>query len=127
MPLLCMVGASNELPESADLDALYDRFLLRVTVAPVSEAGIGALLALALPPAAAADAPADPLVQMPLSVEAADAMRDAARAVELPDDVVSLLKALRQHLAEEVEPPLYISGARRGPSGATRAACTPRA
>ena len=29
VPLLCMVGASNELPESEELDALYDRFLLR--------------------------------------------------------------------------------------------------
>lgn len=29
VPLLCLVGASNELPESEELDALYDRFLLR--------------------------------------------------------------------------------------------------
>ena len=29
VPLLCMVGASNELPESEELDALYDRFLFR--------------------------------------------------------------------------------------------------
>ena len=26
VPLLCLVGASNELPESEELDALYDRF-----------------------------------------------------------------------------------------------------
>jgi MoxR-like ATPase len=35
-PLMCLVGASNELPESEELDALYDRFLLRRTVAQVS-------------------------------------------------------------------------------------------
>ncbi len=29
VPLLCLVGASNEMPENEDLDALYDRFLLR--------------------------------------------------------------------------------------------------
>ena len=28
VPLLTMVGASNELPESEELDALYDRFLV---------------------------------------------------------------------------------------------------
>jgi MoxR-like ATPase len=37
VPLLCLVGASNELPESEELDALYDRFLIRRTVAQVSE------------------------------------------------------------------------------------------
>jgi MoxR-like ATPase len=34
-PRLRQVGASNELPESEELDALYDRFLLRY---PVSQA-----------------------------------------------------------------------------------------
>lgn len=33
-PLLCAVGASNELPESEELEALYDRFLLRRQVSP---------------------------------------------------------------------------------------------
>ena len=32
VPLICLVGASNELPESEELDALYDRFLLRFPV-----------------------------------------------------------------------------------------------
>ena len=35
VPLLCLVGASNELPESEELDALYDRFLIRRNVAQV--------------------------------------------------------------------------------------------
>jgi MoxR-like ATPase len=29
VPLLCMIGASNELPDSEELDALYDRFMIR--------------------------------------------------------------------------------------------------
>ena len=37
VPLWCMVGASNEMPESHALDALYDRFLLRKVVAQVSD------------------------------------------------------------------------------------------
>jgi MoxR-like ATPase len=33
------VGASNELPESEELDALYDRFLVRRQVKQVSPSG----------------------------------------------------------------------------------------
>jgi hypothetical protein len=39
------VGASNELPESEELDALYDRFLLRRRVSQVSQAGLLEMLA----------------------------------------------------------------------------------
>ena len=39
------VGASNELPESEELDALYDRFLLRRKVEQVSSYGLSELLA----------------------------------------------------------------------------------
>ena len=38
------VGASNELPESEELDALYDRFLIRRQVGQVSLAGLPGLL-----------------------------------------------------------------------------------
>jgi MoxR-like ATPase len=39
-PLKCVIGASNELPESDELDALLDRFLLRAQVSPVSDDGL---------------------------------------------------------------------------------------
>jgi MoxR-like ATPase len=42
-----MVGASNELPESEELDALYDRFLFRREVTQVSADSVPALLQLA--------------------------------------------------------------------------------
>lgn len=41
------VGASNELPESEELDALFDRFLVRRQVAQVSSAQLSALARLA--------------------------------------------------------------------------------
>jgi len=44
VPLISMVGASNELPESEELDALYDRFLLRREVGQVSAGGLASLL-----------------------------------------------------------------------------------
>jgi MoxR-like ATPase len=44
VPLISMVGASNELPESEELDALYDRFLLRREVGQVSAGGLASML-----------------------------------------------------------------------------------
>ena len=41
------VGASNELPESEELDALYDRFLIRRSVSQVSSSQLGNLARLA--------------------------------------------------------------------------------
>ena len=41
VPLVTLVGASNELPESEELDALYDRFLIRKEVKQVTAAGGG--------------------------------------------------------------------------------------
>lgn len=41
------VGASNELPESEELDALYDRFLIRRSVSQVSSSQLANLARLA--------------------------------------------------------------------------------
>ena len=41
------MGASNELPESEELDALFDRFLVRRQVAQVSSSQLPALARLA--------------------------------------------------------------------------------
>jgi MoxR-like ATPase len=44
-----VVGASNELPESDELVALFDRFLIRKEVSPVSDEGILQLLSMSNP------------------------------------------------------------------------------
>lgn len=46
VPLICMVGASNELPESEELNALYDRFLVRKQVKQASAQGIQSILSI---------------------------------------------------------------------------------
>ena len=45
-PLVSVIGASNEVPADEALRAFYDRFLLRVPVAAVSDASFAALLTL---------------------------------------------------------------------------------
>ncbi len=45
-PLVAVIGASNELPDGEELDALFDRFLLRLHVGPVTKDAFPALLAL---------------------------------------------------------------------------------
>ena len=48
-PLICVVGATNEVPADEALMAFHDRFLLRVPVAAVSDAAFAALLTLQPP------------------------------------------------------------------------------
>ena len=110
VPLLLLVGASNELPESEELDALYDRFLIRKEVRQVSEGAIGELLGAEV---RAAPGGASGGADVVFSKEELSSIGDAARAgVEVPENVVYLLSDLRRHLQEEVEPPVYVSDRR---------------
>ncbi len=88
-PLISVVGASNELAKGEELDALFDRFLLRLHVGPVSGKSFPALLALR--------GEASPVVAEGLTLTAEDlrAIQVAAQAVEVPDDLVEMLGSLR--------------------------------
>ncbi len=94
--MISLVGASNELPkEKEDLDALYDRFLLRYHVDPVSDGAFEKLLALRgdeLPSVAA---------ELQLTTEELRVIRASARGVEVPAETTELLKALKGWLAEQ--------------------------
>ena len=91
VPLVSVVGASNEVPDDEALLAFYDRFLLRVPVVPVSDAAFDALLTL---PTAAAAVPAQPIT----SAERA-AILVARDAIPLADDALAALRSLRTWLA----------------------------
>ncbi len=96
-PLVAVIAASNELPEGAELAALYDRFLLRACVPSVSKEGFGALLGLR------GDAPPEVPSALRLSAADLDAIRTAAGSVEIPEEVMTLLSELRDFcLAEGV-------------------------
>lgn len=102
-PLVCVVGATNEVPTDEALHAFYDRFLLRVPVQPVGDASFEALLGLA----AGEDAAADGGVTRD-ELAAIAAARDG---VALSDDALAALAASRAWLRAQ-QPPLAVSDRR---------------
>jgi len=103
IPLLCVIAASNELPQEEELAALYDRFIFRYQVQTVSEQGFGDLLRLK----------EEKPKQIPIhykftALELQDILTQA-KQIAIPDDVIELLTALRQFLQTQN---LYISDRR---------------
>ena len=94
-PLIAVIGASNELPESEELNALFDRFLLRLHVGPVSKDAFSSLLGLR--------GHSTPDVTEELKLTDADvaAIQVAAAEIAVPADVVALLCALREWCSAE--------------------------
>lgn len=98
VPLVTVVGASNETPEDEALQAFYDRFLLRVPVQPVSDAAFDALVAHSLPGGAKAS--------QALGVQDRQAVQAAAASVALSPAALQALHALRRLLREPAAAPL---------------------
>ena len=111
MPLSTVVGASNELPESEELAALYDRFLLRRSVEPVSDENVLALLAATtvVPPGASASSGSSGPLDLEAVIEEVTAV---ASSMPLSTDVAALLGEVRSFLKEDVEPPIVVSDRR---------------
>lgn len=87
-PLLSVIGASNELPESEELSALFDRFLFRQYVAPVSRQGFKQLLTLK-------NNDQDLNIEQ-LSLEEVQFIHKNANNIELSAEVVNFLVELRK-------------------------------
>jgi MoxR-like ATPase len=103
-PLISAIGATNEVPEDEIAEAFFDRFLVRLPVAPVSAGGFGALLDAGrvrdwTPPPDA------------LTLDGGDLARlaAAAAAVSLAPTFVAVLAELRQHFATQ---PVHVSDRR---------------
>ncbi len=103
-PLICAVGATNEVPDDEVGEAFFDRFLVRLPVAAVSTEGFGALLEAGrvrewTPPAAHLRLDADDLARL----------ADAAATVAVPAEFVAVLAELRLHFAAQ---PIHVSDRR---------------
>jgi len=109
-PIRCVIGASNELPESEELDALYDRFLIRKEVLPVSDEGLVTLLGLPTPGRSPCDHTeskeevneCDIVFSEGLD-QVVEALSEAANSVVMGDDACALLRDLRTFLRQELD------------------------
>jgi MoxR-like ATPase len=100
LPLISLVGASNEIPTSEELLALYDRFLVRYQLEAVSSRGFIDLLQVGSEIAG---------VQTHLSAKLVDKIRQEAARVRISSCVRHLLHALRDWLQSK---DLYVSDRR---------------
>lgn len=93
LPLLTAVGASNELPQDDSLGALYDRFLVRLWVAPIrAEASFRAILTRSLPAIPA---------HVGITLDDWHQARREVAEVELSEEVVARMWELRRKLEHE--------------------------
>ncbi len=94
MPLRTMVGASNEMPEAGELQAMWDRFIVRLHVDYVREEQAFAAVVTGSDPTTCT-------ASMGLTLAHLDAAQAEAAALPLGADVVPGLYALRGALGAE--------------------------
>jgi MoxR-like ATPase len=102
LPLISLVGASNEIPTSEELLALYDRFLIRYQLEPVSARGFGELLGLE------GQVTSD-RVQARVSLKVLEKIRLESARVRLSASVRHALQTLREWLQSKS---IYVSDRR---------------
>ncbi len=93
LPVKAIIAASNELPaEDEGLEALWDRFVVRYIVEPIRHKNNFFHLI---------SDEAEPPMQIdfrPLSCEDYERIREESRRVEVPEEIMELLYALRQRV-----------------------------
>ncbi|KAL9188343.1 hypothetical protein ACHAXT_006721 [Thalassiosira profunda] len=104
-PLKCVIGASNELPESEELDALLDRFLLRSYVTSVSDEGLVEILSAR----SSESDDTDPNISASLDEVVAE-IASVLEDVTMDANICALIRDLRKFLREDLG--VYVSDRR---------------
>lgn len=101
LPIRCIIGASNEIPELDDeAAAFWDRFLVRVRVAPVHDDGVFRKMI-----ADTGDPFDDPVARdTKISRSRYEAWRAGVPSIEVPDSVLNILSRIRARLSSGSEP-----------------------
>jgi MoxR-like ATPase len=101
IPLISLFGASNELPQGNDLEALWDRFLLRIRVGYTSDSGFSKLLRAAASGRTTNGngRPATGAQLRTLLHSELTSLQQGAEQVFIPDSVLGLIEQLRKELA----------------------------
>ncbi|MEZ8543904.1 AAA family ATPase [Vibrio splendidus] len=102
VPLVSVVAASNELPDGQELSALYDRFILRSYVSPVSNDSFDKLLC-------GASTDFDPELNVRLKIEDLNEVQHLAEKVVLTPATLEACKEFRHYLAAQE---IYVSDRR---------------
>ncbi|GFH55543.1 hypothetical protein CTEN210_12019 [Chaetoceros tenuissimus] len=102
-PIRCVVGASNELPESDELVALYDRFLIRKEVSRVSDEAVLELLTMSNPHCNVASDESCEVSQYEIGSidEIISNLSKASEQVHLSRSIALIMKDLRTYMREE--------------------------
>jgi MoxR-like ATPase len=97
VPLISLFGASNEMPQGNDLDALWDRFLLRFRVGYVTDTGFVRFIRAA----AAKQNGHNSNGNQPLTLFQSDLvdLQQSAAQVTIPKAAIDLIEQLRRDLA----------------------------
>lgn len=101
-PLISVIAASNELPDEQGLEALYDRFLLRYEVKPVSDEGFDSLLNLTQAKTSVTDFKA-------ISLQDIQQLKTKSSNISLDKQAHNIIHGLRKYLQKK---DIYISDRR---------------
>jgi MoxR-like ATPase len=99
VPLISLFGASNEMPQGNELEALWDRFLLRFRVGYVTDTGFAKFIRAAV----AKHNGHNSNGSQPLTLLQSElaALQQAAAQVSIPNAAIDLIEQLRRDLASK--------------------------
>jgi MoxR-like ATPase len=90
IPLISLFGASNEMPDGSELEAFWDRFLVRVMVSPLTDGGFDKLMSLIASPKLTATAF--------ITLAELENLQELTDRVSIPSNVMTTFGKLRQEL-----------------------------